>query len=93
MVLDWVVCWFSVILFSRQGKKKVALIETMPSPQARRVAPVISNDMKKKILTSIKNAKERVKKGVKKEIITEDVRAIKGTYCVMFDFFLFLARR
>lgn len=42
-------------------------METMPSPQARRVAPMISEDLKKKIQTAIKTKESRSKKPIKKD--------------------------
>lgn len=50
------------------------LLETMPSPQARRIAPTLTEDMKKKIQTAIKTKENKGKKGVKKETITDLVR-------------------
>lgn len=44
----------------------------MPSPQARRIEPVITSDMKKKIQTAVKAKENKIKKGVKKEILTEE---------------------
>lgn len=46
----------------------MALIETMPSPQARRVAPTISEDIKKKIQMAVKSKENKGKRAVKKEI-------------------------
>ncbi|CAH1979739.1 unnamed protein product [Acanthoscelides obtectus] len=54
------------------GRKRQALIETMPSPMAQRVVPTISEDIKKKIQTAIKQKENRMKKGIKKENITEE---------------------
>ncbi|XP_044767164.1 DNA topoisomerase 2 [Coccinella septempunctata] len=51
------------------GKKKINLQETMPSPMGRRVAPVITDDLKKKIQAAIKSKETRSKKGTKKENI------------------------
>lgn len=45
----------------------------MPSPNARRVAPTISDEIKKKIQTAQKYKENRVKKSVKKENIAEVV--------------------
>lgn len=45
----------------------------MPSPSGQRVAPVISEDTKKKIQLAVRNKERTIKKGVKKEIITEEV--------------------
>lgn len=45
----------------------------MPSPTARRVAPTISEDIKKKIQNAVKFKENRLKKGLKKENIAEDV--------------------
>lgn len=60
-----------------KGKKKLLLQEAMPSPQGRRIAPIISEDLKKKIKTAIKTKENKGKKGVKKEVITDAV----STYC------------
>lgn len=59
-----------------QPKKKMLHIETMPSPQARRIAPTISADLKKKIQTAIKSKENKSKHGVKKENIAEEVSVI-----------------
>lgn len=54
-----------------QGKKKLLHQEALPSPQARRVAPTISDDLRKKIQTAIKTKENKGKRGVKKENIAE----------------------
>lgn len=56
-----------------KGKKKLLLQEAMPSPQGRRIAPTISEDLKKRIKTAIKTKENKGKKGVKKEIVTDAV--------------------
>ncbi|KAL3285410.1 hypothetical protein HHI36_019512 [Cryptolaemus montrouzieri] len=52
------------------GKKKMNLLETMPSPMARRVEPIIGEELKKKIQAAIKTKENRSKKGTKKENIS-----------------------
>ncbi|KAJ8915854.1 hypothetical protein NQ315_004668 [Exocentrus adspersus] len=54
------------------GRKKLHLDETIPSPNGRRIAPTISEDLKKKIQNAVKFKENRMKKGVKKENIAED---------------------
>ncbi|KAG5882166.1 hypothetical protein JTB14_002890 [Gonioctena quinquepunctata] len=54
------------------GKKRAKLDETLPSSNAQRVEPTISEDMKKKIQIAIKSKENKMKKGVKKEVITEE---------------------
>lgn len=47
----------------------------MPSPLARRIAPTISEDMKKKIQMAVKTKENKVKRAVKKEIL-DDVMCV-----------------
>ncbi|XP_045462346.1 DNA topoisomerase 2 isoform X2 [Harmonia axyridis] len=54
------------------GKKKLNLQETMPSPMGKRVEPIISDDLKKKIQAAIKSKENRIKKGTKKENISTE---------------------
>lgn len=42
----------------------------MPSPMGKRVEPIISDDLKKKIQAAIKSKENRIKKGTKKENIS-----------------------
>lgn len=63
----------------------MVLLETMPSPQARRIAPTISEDIKKKIQIAVKSKEKR--QGVKKEIHDDIVRMLYyniGYYCYIF---------
>ncbi|XP_044258662.1 DNA topoisomerase 2 [Tribolium madens] len=55
---------------TQTGRKKVNLAETMPSPVGKRIEPKISEDMKKRIQTAIK---EKKKKMIKKESTIEEV--------------------
>nr|XP_023021759.1 DNA topoisomerase 2 [Leptinotarsa decemlineata] len=57
---------------SQPGKKKVKIFETMPSSNAQRVEPTISEDIKKKIQVAVKSKESRLKKGVKREVNTEE---------------------
>jgi DNA topoisomerase-2 len=54
------------------GKKKINLQETMPSPVAQRVAPVISDDLKKRIHNAAKTKENKGKRTIKKENIAND---------------------
>ncbi|CAG9816212.1 unnamed protein product [Phaedon cochleariae] len=56
---------------SGRGKAKTKFFEIMPSANAQRVEPVITEEIKKKIQTAAKTKESRLKKGVKKEVITE----------------------
>ncbi|XP_056631793.1 DNA topoisomerase 2 isoform X1 [Diorhabda sublineata] len=55
-----------------KGRKKVKLCETMPSPMGERIAPTISEDLKKKIQMAVKTKANRLNKGIKKENIAEE---------------------
>nr|CAH7712357.1 unnamed protein product [Callosobruchus chinensis] len=54
------------------GRKRPAMLETMPSPMAQRVLPTISEDIRKKIQQAVKTKENKLKKGIKKENITEE---------------------
>ncbi|KAK4872667.1 hypothetical protein RN001_014696 [Aquatica leii] len=54
------------------AKKKIALQETLPSPAGRRILPTVSDDLKKRIQNAVKTKENKGKRGVKKEILTED---------------------
>nr|XP_022901455.1 DNA topoisomerase 2 [Onthophagus taurus] len=54
------------------GKKKINLLEVLPSPKGRRVVPEITEEIKKKIQTAVKTKEQRAKKGVKKEESIDD---------------------
>ncbi|VEN43650.1 unnamed protein product [Callosobruchus maculatus] len=54
------------------GRKRPAIVETMPSPMAQRVVPTISEDIRKKVQQAAKSKENRLKKGIKKENITEE---------------------
>lgn len=60
-------------LIKLKAKRKMLLQEAMPSPQGRRIAPTISEDLKKRIKTAVKSKENKGKKGVKKEVITDAV--------------------
>lgn len=49
------------------------MMETLPSPHGQRIAPTITDDIKKKIQLAVRIKESKIKKGVKKEIITEEV--------------------
>lgn len=68
------------LFFINQGKKKITLKETLPSPAAKRVAPIISEDLKKRIQSAIKTKENKGKKMLKKENVADGVR---------FSFFFF----
>ncbi|KAF5292892.1 hypothetical protein FQR65_LT11144 [Abscondita terminalis] len=58
---------------SKKGpKKKINLVETMPSPSGRRILPVLSDELKKRIQQAVKTKENKGKRGVKKEICTEN---------------------
>lgn len=59
-----------------QGRKKTVKMETMPSPSAQRIIPVITDDLKKKIQLAVRMKESKGKKGVKKENITEEVTPV-----------------
>lgn len=54
------------------GRKKTKMCETMPTPTAERVAPTITEDLKKKIQMAVKSKANKLNKGIKKENIAEE---------------------
>lgn len=61
----------------------------MPSPLARRIAPTISDDMKKKIQLAVKTKENKVKRAVKKEVPDDVINVCTGVKITLFDLFLF----
>ncbi|KAF5272739.1 hypothetical protein FQA39_LY07766 [Lamprigera yunnana] len=54
------------------SKGKIRLQETMPSPCGRRILPVVSEEIKKRIQNAVKTKENKGKRGVKKEIFSEE---------------------
>lgn len=52
----------------------------MPSPNGQRVAPTISEEIKKKIQLAVRSKENKIKKGVKKENIAEEVNVFVVVY-------------
>lgn len=68
------------------GRKKVKLEETMPSPSARRVAPTIGEDLKKRIQNATKSKENKVKKAaIKKEKLDIDLTDEKDEFDMLVE--------
>ncbi|KAJ3662202.1 hypothetical protein Zmor_006558 [Zophobas morio] len=68
---------------NQPGRKKLQLQETMPSPVAQRVAPTISDELKKRIQLAAKSKENKGKRGIKKENLADELNEEKDEFDVL----------